>query len=90
MYTTDSEMVKLIEEQIFTKMKGQKLKPNEIILSIWTTYGIMVDELLVKYVLDWYVRRGRLVKADGAYMERTKYTRASYKDSRDNGDDLSR
>lgn len=90
MYTTDSEMVKLIEEQIFTKMKGQKIKPSEIILSIWTTYGIMVDELLVKYVLDWYVRRGRFVKVDGAYMERTKYTRASYKDSRDNGDDLSR
>lgn len=83
-------MVKLIEEQIFTKMKGQKLKPSEIILSIWTTYGIMVDEILVKYVLDWYVRRGRFVKVDGVYMERTKYARASYKDSRDNGDDLSR
>ena len=83
-------MVKLIEEQIFKKMKGQPLKPSEIILNIWTTYGIMVDEILVRYVLDWYVKHGKLVKADGAYLERTKYTRASYKDSRDNGDDLSR
>lgn len=90
MYTTETQMVKLIEEQIFGKFRGKFINPRDIILSIWITYGIMVDEAMVKYVLDWHVGRGKLVKVDGEYIERTKYTRASRKDSRDNGDDLSR